>query len=76
MNKAFMGNQSEIQFVPAAFTGVGGRIAASSRSRFTPIDMSTGLALDARGCSQIDSPPSRDLMKYPGQGQAVERRTS
>jgi hypothetical protein len=66
MNRGFARNQPEIQFVPPAFAGVGGQFAASLRPRFAPIGMAMGLARDAQICSQIDSPPSRDLMKYPG----------
>jgi hypothetical protein len=66
MDRGVAGNQANIQFVPPAFEGAGGRFAASSRPRFAPIGSAIGLARNARICSQIISPSSRDPVKYPG----------
>ncbi|OGT02986.1 MAG: hypothetical protein A3F73_05905 [Gallionellales bacterium RIFCSPLOWO2_12_FULL_59_22] len=66
MNTRLQAHKSEIQFVPQAFAGAGGRFAASSRPRFAPIGAAIGLARDAQICSQITSPSSRDPAKHPG----------
>ncbi len=66
MNTGRQACRTEIQFVPQAFAGAGGRFAASSRPRFAPIGRAIGLARDARIYPQTASLSSRNLMKYPG----------
>jgi hypothetical protein len=66
MNKRIRSDRREVQFVPKAFVGEGGQFAAPLRPRFAPIVADIGLARDAQICSQIASPSSRDLVKYPG----------
>jgi hypothetical protein len=57
---------AEIHFAPPAFAGAGGQYAASSRPRYSPIDLAIGSARDAQICSRLASPSSRDPVKYPG----------
>jgi hypothetical protein len=66
MDRGFAGNEANIRFVPPAFAGAGGRFAASSHPRFAPIGSAIGLERNARICSQIISPSSRDPVKHPG----------
>jgi hypothetical protein len=66
MNPQLQENWRPTRLARPAFAGAGGQFATSLHPRFAPIRQAIGLARDAQICSQIASPSSHDLMKYPG----------